>query len=423
MTEVRQNKITSYHALLFAICFLSVAFGGIVSSLMSSYLPAVTKELAIDQTNNSNAGAYINAAFVFGWAIGGFTWGIIGDKIGRKKAVLFSVAWYGVFTVFTGYVNNWTAIALCRFASGFGMGGVLVATTTIMIEEWNEKSKPVIMGFLSIAMPIGIFSAGWIVSLSNNWRQGFLIGIVPIMIAVISIWLLQESKKWKSSRSKISSTEKITTSTFSIEHRKNLITGSAIFGSMLVGLWAIFSWLPTWLSSIINNEDANTKIGTVMMVFGAGGITGGVISGWILNSIGSRKSMLLSFLACSICSFLLFKTNNSFSNFVYAEIAGIALFFGVSQGVLSVYIPELFPVHIRATATGFCFNIGRLLTATAVLFVGLLQTFLGGCGNALFIFSFVFVIGLIATIFSSKEPESIFEEINKPKQEVINANV
>ena len=403
MKNDQPDKINWYQVSLFAICFICVAFGGIVSSLMSIYLPAVAKEFAMDQDKSSTAASYINAAFVFGWAIGGYSWGMIGDRIGRKKALLFSVGWYGFFTMLTGFMNHWIAIAFCRFASGFGMGGVLVVTTTIMIEEWNERSKAVIMGFLSIAMPIGIFSAGWIASFSNNWRQGFLIGIVPILIAIMSIWVIRESEKWKSKLDKTVVAEKNAITAFSAVYRKNLVTGSVIFGSMLIGLWAIFSWLPTWLDSIIHDENANKKIGSVMMIFGIGGITGGILSGWILNAIGSRKSMIFCFLTCSICSFLLFKTNSSFNNLIYAEVAGIAFFFGASQGVLSVYIPELFPVQIRATATGFCFNIGRLLTATAVLFIGLLQSFLGGYGNALFIFSFVFLIGLIATVFTSNK--------------------
>ncbi len=85
--------------------------------------------------------------------------------------------------------------------------------------------------------------------------------------------------------------------------------------------------------------------------------------------------------------------------------------FGISQGLLSVYIPLLFPVSIRATATGFCFNIGRIFTATAVLFVGVLVTVLGGYSNALFIFSLVFAIGLIVTIFSKKETDASVETV------------
>jgi len=88
-------------------------------------------------------------------------------------------------------------------------------------------------------------------------------------------------------------------------------------------------------------------------------------------------------------------------NVFFIISAVLAFFFGASQGVLSLYIPNLFPVEIRGTATGFCFNIGRLFTATAVLFVGVLVSELGGYGNALFIFSLVFVIGFVVTFFGS----------------------
>jgi hypothetical protein len=84
----------------------------------------------------------------------------------------------------------------------------------------------------------------------------------------------------------------------------------------------------------------------------------------------------------------------------------MAFFFGISQGALSVYIPSLFPTKVRASATGFCFNIGRLFTATVVFFIGALVTFLGGYGNAVFIFSFIFLIGLITTFFSKEKNQT-----------------
>ena len=137
-----------------------------------------------------------------------------------------------------------------------------------------------------------------------------------------------------------------------------------------------------------------------MMMLGMGGLAGGFLSGWLTNAVGLRKSMLLCFGVCAIISVVLFKTNTVFSPIIYAEILVLALFFGASQGVLSVYIPFLFPVVIRGTATGFCFNIGRIFTATAVLFVGVLVTELGGYSNALFIFSIVFLIGWVVTFFA-----------------------
>ena len=113
-------------------------------------------------------------------------------------------------------------------------------------------------------------------------------------------------------------------------------------------------------------------------------------------------SLIVTFLGCASVSFVLFLTNRSFSPIVYAEMAVLSLFFGISQGALSSYIPQLFPTVIRATATGFCFNIGRFFTATSVFFVGAMVAFFGGLSNALLTFSVAFLVAL-AAVYKSKE--------------------
>ncbi len=398
----QQEKITSYHWLLFAICFFGTAFAGTISTLMSVYLPVAVKDLLGDKSENeiNNISAYINAVFIFGGSLGGFISGIISDKAGRKTGVIFSIACYGVFTILTGYMPNWWAVVICRFFSGFGLGGVLVTTTTLMMEEWPKKSRAIFMGFLSISIPVGIFSAGVIDYFVSSWRQGFLVGIFPVGIAILSIWLLRESQKWKFNKEETVPLAIKKESVFAADHRTDLILGSVIFGTMLIGLWAIFSWLPTWIQSLITTGDAQKERGLSMMMLGMGGLTGGFLSGWLINAVGAKKSMLLCFSVCAVMSLILFKTNTSFSPIIYGEIITLSLFFGASQGVLSVYIPDLFPVDIRGTATGFCFNTGRVLTAIAVLFVGVLVTELGGYGNSLFIFSLVFIVGLTVTFFT-----------------------
>jgi MFS family permease len=405
MNSGQDNKITGYHWLLFAICFSGTVFAGVISTLMSVYLPVAVKDLLGDKSENelNNISAYINAIFIFGGAVGGFISGIISDKAGRKAGVILSIGCYGMFTILTGYMPAWWGVVICRFFSGFGLCCVLVTTTTLMIEEWPQKTRAIFIGILSIAIPVGIFSAGVIDYFVSSWRQGFLVGIIPVGMAILSVGLLRESKKWKYNKHEIILTEKNKLSIFSVDHRKDLLIGAAIFGTMLIGLWAIFSWLPTWIQSLITTGDAQKERGLSMMMLGMGGLTGGFLSGWLTNAIGLRRSMLLCFSVCALLSLLLFKTNASFSPVIYAEIAVLALFFGASQGVLSVYIPNLFPVAIRGTATGFCFNTGRVFTAIAVLFVGVLVTELGGYSNSLFIFSWVFIIGLVITFFTKEK--------------------
>ena len=392
----------SYYFVLFTLCFLSSTLGGTVSTLMSVYLPVVVKELMgnMPVETMNDAGAFINAVFIFGWTLGGVVWGLICDKAGRKKSFILSTACYGLFTLLTALASNWYWVVGCRFMSGFGVGGVLVTTTIFIVEAWSEKKRAIALGILSISIPVGIFSAGLINYFLSTWRQAFLVGTIPLLLALVSAFVLQESAADKKLSNGNQQSKMADEYFFAPPYRKNLLIGSIVFGTMLIGLWAIFSWLPTWVQTLSTEADAQHGRGISMMILGMGGLTGGFISGWIVNALGLRKTMIACFAVCFAMAFILFKLNVSFSGAAYIELALLALFFGISQGALSVYIPQLFPGNVRASATGFCFNIGRLFTAVAVFFVGSLVVFFGGYSNAIFIFSFVFVIGLIATLIN-----------------------
>jgi MFS family permease len=376
------EKIKTYHWVLFAICFLGTAFAGVISTLMSVYLPVAVKDLLGDKDPDelNNISAYINAVFIFGGAFGGFISGIISDKAGRKTAVIFSIACYGVFTVLTGFMPTWWGVVICRFFSGFGLGAILVTGPTIMLEEWPQKTRAIFIGILSIGIPVGIFSAGAINYFVSSWRQGFLVGIIPVTIAILAAFLVKESEKWKYDRGQVVRHKKNDENIFRADHRNDLVTGSIIFGTMLIGLWAIFSWIPTWIQSLIVSGDAQKERGLSMMMLGMGGLTGGFLSR--MDSplpIGSRRSMLLCFSVCTVLSFILFRDNDPFLPVIYIEIAVLALFFRISQGVLSIYIPGLFPVDTRyGDRDLFQYQAG--CDGTAVLFVGILVTALGGYG-------------------------------------------
>ena len=396
-TDFLENKKTTYLVGLFTVCFLSSTLGGTVSTLMSVYLPVVVKDLVgnLSQEKMNEIGAYINSIFIFGWTFGGVVWGMISDKVGRKKGFILCTIFYGVFTALTTISPTWFLVMLCRFLAGFGVGGVLVTTTILVAEAWTDRKKAIALGILSISIPVGIFSAGLINYLLPSWRQAFLTGIIPALVGITSIFILRENDNEEKESRAIDQHAQLQNHFFSSAYRKNIIAGSIVFGTMLIGLWAVFAWLPSWVQSISTDVDAQHDRGLSMMIMGMGGLTGGFISGWVVNAFGLRKTMITCFVVCFIMTFFLFKLNHVFSVAAYVELIFLALFFGISQGALSVYIPSLFPANVRASATGFCFNVGRLFTGAAVFFVGSLVIFFGGYANAIFIFSFVFVLGLI----------------------------
>lgn len=381
----------------FIICFLCNMSAGLISTLMSAYLPPVVQELT-GQTHAdelSTISAYIQSLYMAGWAAGGFFWGFISDKIGRVKALSVSVGLFGLFTFCLSFAASWQYVVMLRLASGLAVGGILVITPTLLYEIWPAKTRAVMIGIDSIGFPVGIFSSGLVTVLVSNWRDGFIIGLLPLGLAFITLLILKESDHWKNSIQMVK-VEKATE-----RDRKNLIKGSIIFGSMLIGLWGMFSWIPTWVQSLLGTSDGQNERGIAMMLLGAGGLTGGFTSGWISNALGVRRAMMLCFTGCLVISALLFGMNNSFSNVIYAQLAFLSFFFGISQGLLSIYIPQLFPVHIRGTFTGICFNIGRIVTATAILFVGFLVTFFNGFGNTLLAFAGIFLIGFVTMLFSN----------------------
>src|SRR6187399_1720739 len=134
---------TGRHTIVFIICFFSTFFGGVLSMLMSVYLPVVVKDLLgnVSEEKMNDVSAWINSLFIFGWMFGGFTWGIICDKIGRSKSVVLSTACFGFFAIVTGLSSSWFLVSVCRFFTGFGIGGVLVTTVILIAELWEVKKR------------------------------------------------------------------------------------------------------------------------------------------------------------------------------------------------------------------------------------------------------------------------------------------
>jgi MFS family permease len=392
-----EAKSVSGKWLAFALCVVTYTLSGTVSTLMSVYLPVAIPELkgeALSQAQLGDIGAYVNAIYLYGWMCGGLLFGVISDRIGRVKSLALVTALYGIGTCLVTIVPDWYTLLAFRFVTGMGVGGVLLIATVYISEIWEERSRAVILGILAVCFPVGIVTTGSLNLIFSNWRTAFAIGVIPVIAAVLIFLLAPESDKWKHTKTVKDNGEGI----FYKTNRANLISGSIIFGSVLIGLWGIFSWLPTWVQTLLaTGQDGQKERGLIMILLGVGGITGGVFSGMLINKFGKKITLMATFATCLIMCCVLFITNSSFSNIIYIETAMLAFGFGISQGALSSYIPELFPVNIRGTATGFCFNVGRFFTATAVFFIGSLVSVLGGFGNALLVFTVPFLVAFIVT--------------------------
>jgi MFS family permease len=139
---------------------------------------------------------------------------------------------------------------------------------------------------------------------------------------------------------------------------------------------------------------------------GLAAVVGCLLSGWLCQRLGRRWGIAVPALLGIGASAWLFAGHSTFTTEVLVANAVLGLTIGAMQAGLYIYLPELFPTLIRATGTGFCLNAGRLVTAIAVLNMGLVVQVLGGYGQAALAFSASYGLLVVAMLLGRETKEA-----------------
>jgi MFS family permease len=414
--------ISRYHLLVFLGCWLGGIFDGMDSTLMSVAMPTAIGELtgSTDKSVIGPIASYVTSIFLLGWMAGGVLFGVIGDKLGRVRSMVFSILLYAVFTGLAGLTQTWEQLAVCRFLTGLGIGGELVSISTFLTEVWPARSRAIAIGVLITSYQAGVFVAGSINTIFPDWRTTFWIGALPALLVIFLRTSLKESDRWLEAKERSLQADKPAShwqALFQTSHAKSLIIGGLAFGGLLVGYWASLAWIPLWVQDLLQTSGTGTERGVATMYQGVAAVIGCSMAGLFCDWLGRRGTIILSSLGCLLASGLLFLTNTSFSPVIYWQTALLGYFIGLIQAAMYIYLPELFPTLIRASATGFCLNAGRFITAIAVFYVGDLvqliskqqlgvhwfgNSALSDYGVAAFLFALAYLVTVGAAVFGAE---------------------
>lgn len=378
---------------VYILCWLAGLACGSVASVVPTYLPEIATVLggqgaAVDV---ADLGSTVQSLFLFGWVCGGIALGVVADLRGRAPVLGAAVLGAAVSTLITPYLDSIAAFGVARYLAGVCVGASMVVSTTLGVEILPPKRRPVMMGILANSYAVGIVTSGILQSTHVSYSSavtGFLVfGLVGAAFLTV-IRRRAKGAPHESARHMVA--------TQLGRSRREILIGSTLFGCMLIALWAAFSWLPTWISELFPGTDQGSEIrGTVMMALGGGGILGSLLVGPLVSLLGRLPGIAVCYAGAILGSIWLYGAIPVSSSVVVAIVFGMSVFFGMSQALMSFFIPELFPQGIRATGVGLCFNIGRSVTALAVLQVGLVAELLGGFQQALFITSAILVVGAL----------------------------
>jgi MFS family permease len=341
--------------------------------LYSFVLDEVRREFGIDD----KVSGFLLAVPLAASAVGGVAFGWLADRFGRTRALTASILVYSVATAACGLAQSVWQLAFGRIVLGLGMGGEWATGAALVAETWPAEHRGKAMGLMQSAWAVGYALAAAVNALvlpRFGWRAVFFVGLAP---ALVTLWIrrrVPESPLWLAGKSR----PRVVSGIGSVlrgpaSHTTWIL--AAMNAATMFAWWGLFTWIPSYLARPTQQGGAGLSIvrsSTWIIVMQVGMWCGYVSFGFIADSIGRKKTYVVYLLTAAALVPLYAATRDA----RWLLVLGPALaFFGTGYfsgfGAVSA---ELFPTHLRATAQGLTYNIGRALSALAPIAVGTLAT-------------------------------------------------
>jgi MFS family permease len=314
----------------------------------------------------------IDAFFLWGAACGGLVFGWLGDKIGRVKAMSVSILVYSLVTGSLYFVQTPWQMAGLRFVAAIGMGGEWALGVALVMEVWDARHRPLLAGMIGAAANVGFLLmgvVGVIVPINqSNWRYIVILGAAPALLMIFVQLFVPESHKWKESQ-KVAPSKPIKELVGDPKLAKRALLAICFSSVSLLVTWGAVQKIPSWVRGLTDNKHA---AGYVQMLSAGGAIAGCMLTPWF-SAVFKRRTIyfllcLLSMISCE-CLFLGFTHLNL--GFILLTFV-VGAFSAAFYGWLPLYLPELFPTRVRATAQGIAYNFGRIGAGAGAIWGGMI---------------------------------------------------
>jgi len=401
------RTFTREHWFVFIVASLAWLFDCLDQQVFNLARDGAMEDLIKDRTQATLLAPYTTSVFLLGWAVGGLFFGALGDRYGRAKVLTYAILMYSVSTGLSALSTGFADFCVYRFVTGLGVGGVFGLAVALVADSVADRARAPALGMLQSVSTLGNISAGFIGmgigALATRhllpfelkpWQALFLVGALPAFLCVFVMRRLKEPQKWITARAE-GTKRGIKFGSYAVllghpRWRKHAWLGLIACSSGIIGLWGIGNFHPKIVGSIIEHELAAQHLSAEAMASqkafwrsanlllqNLGGFCGMMSLAKLAQVKGRRIAFALALLLSFLSTLLVFKfmrtTGQMYWMLPIMGFGQLSVF-----GVFAVYLPELFPTSLRSTGTSFCYNVGRIVAATAPFTMSRITASLGG---------------------------------------------
>ncbi len=354
---MNQRAAGPIHLRIVALAFAAWIFDFYDLVLYSFLLVPVARELHLTTSQSSLA---LGMSLLM-TAIGGVTFGFLGDRFGRKPMIAATVAIYGVGTLLCGFSRNLTQLIVFRSITGLGMGGGWAPGQSLVAECVPAERRARYAGYVQTGAPLGVLlaaAAGGYVAPALGWRLTFMLSGVPALFVLAAVlkWM-PESDVWRATRTEVGA-RGVDLRAIG-KHRRIFAMLFVIVLLNSEAYWFTYTWMPGYLE--LKRGLTAVAASHLLIKMQIGGVLGYLTFGRVADRYGRRPAFCaygLLMAAGTLPPTILWTAAVAVPGLISIAMFTAGFGTGIWAGIAPM-IAEMLPTRVRNTSLGLILNVTR----------------------------------------------------------------
>src|SRR6476620_3157006 len=321
--------------------------------------------------------------------LGGIFFGALGDKIGRRNVLMFTLVLMGVSSVLIGLLPSYavagiiapTLLVLLRFLQGFALGGEATGVQVLVVEHAPTDHRGLYGGILATGSPLAqtfasVTLTGLAMFLSKDafaawgWRIPFLMGVLLLVVGVFIRRRVEETPAFKENQRKAAESVVPQERALAVIVKKpGTVIKLVLSWAASAGLfWISVTYAVNYLTKELGYDNSITF--GLLLIANLISIPAALLGGRLSDRIGRKKTFLLGLTMQGIAAGTMFPIMNSMNYPASVAIIALALCgIQVTAGTQAAFFSEALPTTMRYTGSALGMTLAGLLFGAPIPFI------------------------------------------------------